>query len=94
MTREELIKEKAYNLGQKYFSDKISVFKNYNAIKVESACMDMAKYMDENPKPDLIDIEKACKSFSEILVKICPELLGYGVCAKDWENDFRKLLKK
>lgn len=39
-------------------------------------------------------INKACKVFQEMLVELCPELLGYGAIAKGWENDFRKQLEE
>lgn len=39
-------------------------------------------------------IDKACKVFQEMLVKLCPELLGYGAIAKGLENDFRKQLEE
>jgi hypothetical protein len=39
-------------------------------------------------------IDKACKVFQEMLVELCPDLLGYGVIAKGWENDFRKQLEE
>lgn len=38
--------------------------------------------------------EKACKVFQEMLVELCPELLGYGAMAVEWENEFRKRLEK
>ena len=38
--------------------------------------------------------EKACKVFQEMLVELCPELLGYGAMAIEWENEFRKRLEK
>ena len=37
---------------------------------------------------------KACKVFQEMLVELCPELLGYGAIAVRWENDFRKQLEE
>jgi hypothetical protein len=38
--------------------------------------------------------DKACKVFGEMLVELCPELLGYGTMAVEWENEFRKRLEK
>jgi hypothetical protein len=38
--------------------------------------------------------DKACKVFAEMLVELCPELLGYGAIAVGWENEFRKRLEK
>lgn len=37
---------------------------------------------------------KACKVFQEMLVELCPELLGYGAIAVRWENYFRKRLEE
>ena len=41
---------------------------------------------------DKTTIDKACKVFQEMLVELCPELLGYGAAAAKWENEFRKRL--
>lgn len=38
--------------------------------------------------------DKACKVFAEMLIELCPELLGYGAAAVEWENEFRKRLEK
>ena len=38
-------------------------------------------------------INKATEVFLEILVELCPELLGYGIAAKGFENEFRKRLE-
>lgn len=38
--------------------------------------------------------EKACKTFTKMLVELCPELLGYGAAAIEWEKDFRKRLEE
>lgn len=40
-------------------------------------------------------INKACEVFAEMLIELCPELLGYGAIAKGWEDEFRdKLVNK
>ena len=40
-------------------------------------------------------INSACEVFAEMLIELCPELLGYGAIAKRWENDFKnKLIEK
>lgn len=40
-------------------------------------------------------INSACKVFAEMLIEICPELLGYGYAAKIWEDEFKnKLIEK
>ena len=42
----------------------------------------------------MISIDKACETFSEMFTTICPEMFGYGIAAKEWENEFRKRLEK
>ena len=37
-------------------------------------------------------INSACEVFAEMLIEVCPELLGYGYAAKIWENEFRDKL--
>lgn len=40
-------------------------------------------------------INIACEVFAEMLIELCPELLGYGAIAKGWEDDFKnKLIEK
>jgi hypothetical protein len=40
-------------------------------------------------------IKSACDAFAEMLIEVCPELLGYGHAAKIWEDEFKsKLLEK
>lgn len=40
-------------------------------------------------------INRACEVFAEMLIELCPELLGYGAISKGWEDDFRdKLVNK
>jgi hypothetical protein len=40
-------------------------------------------------------INKATEVFAEMLIELCPELLGYGAIAKGWEDDFKnKLIEK
>lgn len=29
---------------------------------------------------------KACEVFAEMLIELCPELIGYGAIAKGWEK--------
>lgn len=38
-------------------------------------------------------IDKAAEVFAEMLVELCPELLGFGGAAKEWENEFRERLR-
>lgn len=46
MTREELVKQKAHNLGQEYFPDKNNVWArpNFEAQYVSEACIKMAEW--------------------------------------------------
>ena len=37
-------------------------------------------------------INSACEVFAEMLIELCPELLGYGYAAKKWEDEFKKRL--
>ena len=37
-------------------------------------------------------INKACEVFAEMLIELCPELLGYGAISKGWEDEFRDKL--
>ena len=39
-------------------------------------------------------INKATEVFAEMLIELCPELLGYGAIAKGWEDDFKSKLKE
>ena len=39
-------------------------------------------------------IDKAAEVFSEMLIELCPDLLGFGGIAKKWENEFRKRLEE
>ena len=41
-----------------------------------------------------VSVDKAAGVFAEMLVELCPELLGFGGAAKEWENEFRKRLEE
>lgn len=43
---------------------------------------------------EITTIDKAAEVFAEMLVELCPELLGFGGAAKEWENEFRKRLEE
>lgn len=51
MTREEQISNKAKELGQQYFPDEANVWArgNIEAEYVESACIEMAEWLDQHP---------------------------------------------
>lgn len=46
------------------------------------------------PTKGTTTIEKAAEVFSEMLVELWPDLLGFGGIAKKWENEFRKRLEE
>lgn len=52
MTREELIEQKAKELGQKYFPNEYNVWArpNYEAQYVEFACKEMVEWVDKHPQ--------------------------------------------
>ena len=56
---------------------------------------DKVKDMSE-PKYEIgtVTVDRAAEVFAEMLVELCPELLGFGGAAKEWENEFRKRLKE
>lgn len=84
MTREELIEQKAKELGQKYFPNECNVWArpNYEAHYVESACKEMIEWADRHPQNlwhdahgDILpDIEK------EVIVLCDDDHGGYKVC--------------
>lgn len=39
-------------------------------------------------------VDKAAEVFADMLIELCPELLGFGGAAKEWENEFRKRLEE
>lgn len=43
---------------------------------------------------ETVTVDKAAEVFAEMLVELCPELLGFGGAAKEWENEFRKRLEE
>ena len=43
---------------------------------------------------ETVTVDRAAEVFAEMLVELCPELLGFGGAAKEWENEFRKRLKE
>lgn len=52
------------------------------------------KVEDEPKSSNTVYVDKAAEVFAEMLVELCPELLGFGGAAKEWENEFRKRLEE
>ena len=63
MTREEQIKQKAYEISQKCFPDSQNIWArpNIEAQRVQLACYEMVMWADENPKEGLVSIDKICE---------------------------------
>ena len=59
----------------------------------EDAVKTVIMYKETHPTT-WITVEKAADVFAEMLVELCPELLGFGGAAKEWENEFRKRLEE
>ena len=81
MKREDEIRNKAYELGQKYFSNANNVWAraNIEAQYVSSACTEMAEWMQKKM------IDKACNWL---------EKGGYFVNNTETIDDFRKAMEK
>ena len=55
------------------------------------------KQIEEETKPkpsNTVSVDKAAEVFADMLIELCPELLGFGGAAKEWENEFRKRLEE
>ena len=51
--------------------------------------------IETKPEPiETVTVDKAAEVFAEMLVELCPELLGFGGAAKEWEIEFRKRLEE
>lgn len=59
----------------------------------EDAVKTVIMYKETYPTT-LVTVDKAAEVFAEMLVELCPELLGFGGAAKEWENEFRKRLEE
>ena len=85
MKREDEIRNKAYELGQKYFPDECNIWAraNIEAQYVSSACTEMAEWMQKKM------IEKAC----EWLWEYYPTLERAKSFEDAWEH-FKKALEE
>lgn len=63
MTREEQIKQKAKEIGQKYFPDEHNIWArgNIEAKYAEFAFIEGVGYADKNPKEGLVSLNKVCE---------------------------------
>lgn len=82
MTREEQIKQKADELGQKYFPNANNIWarENIESQYVSCACIEMTKWVDENPKEGLVSLDKVYKYLKNNIHKFGSEQ------DKSWEQ--------
>lgn len=91
MTRDEQIKQKSKEISQRYFPDSQNIWarQNIEALFVQSACCEIAKWVDENPKKGLISIDKVCK-----LLKKHINIHGFEDVKIEWIEQFRKVMEE
>ena len=67
-----------------------------NDIDASEMCEDIIRMPTMTTPNDIREHvkDKACKVFQEMLIELCPELLGYGAMAVYWENEFKKRLEE
>ena len=87
--REDEIRNKAYELGQKYFPNANNVWAraNIEAQYVSSACIEMAEWMQETM------VEKACEILENVTVTYNRRF--FGKCEENaFDSDFIKEFRK
>lgn len=67
-----------------------------NDIDASEMCEDIIRMPTMTTPNDIREHvkDKACKVFQEMLIELCPELLGYGAMVVYWENEFKKRLEE
>lgn len=90
MTREELVKQKAYNLGQDYFPNKNNVLArpNYEAQWVAEACIKMAEWEHKRL------VEKACEWLSNNKDNYIIDIEGETIVDAAIIEDFFKAMEE
>ena len=75
MNREEQIKQKAHEISQMCFPDSQNIWArpNIEAQLVQSACCEMVKWADENPKEGLVSLDEVCEWIEEHMNEFCME---------------------
>lgn len=79
-----------------FCDDKFILVADFNG-KLLKSLPSLIKQIKEETKPkpsNTVSVDKAAEVFAEMLVELCPELLGFGGAAKEWENEFRKRLEE
>ena len=81
---------------REFCDDKFILVADFNG-KLLKSLPSLIKQIKEETKPkpsNTVSVDKAAEVFAEMLVELCPELLGFGGAAKEWENEFRKRLEE
>ena len=104
MTREEEIKKKAKECGQRLFPDDHNIWArpNYEAQAVECACIEIAKWADEHPKKRLVSIDKACewlrRNYTNYMIqdlsKYVEDVCSFDIFSDSLVEDFRKTMEE
>ena len=91
MNREEQIKQKAHEISQMCFPDSQNIWgrQNIEAQLVQSACYEMVRWADENPKEGLITIDKVCKLLKKHII-----IHGFEDVKIEWIEQFRKVMEE
>ena len=96
MTRIEKIKQRAEDVGQKYFPNEHNIWArgNIEAKYAEYAFIEGVKWSDENPQKGLVSIDKACEWLTQHINDYINE---YNPHRKDIDclfEDFRKAMEE
>lgn len=79
-----------------FCDDKFILVANFKG-KLLKSLPSLIKQIKEETKPkssNTVSVDKAAEVFADMLIELCPELLGFGGAAKEWENEFRKRLEE
>ena len=98
MTQEEIVKYTDHLLGEFYNDCQKQFNKDNRQVDIVLSNGDFSTLQNlmceaiTNNQNQMI--YKECKLFQQMIIELCPELLGYGAIAKGWETDFRKQLEE
>lgn len=79
-----------------FCDDKFILVADFNG-KLLNSLPSLIKQIKEETKlepSNTVSVDKAAEVFADMLIELCPELLGFGGAAKEWENEFRKRLEE
>lgn len=102
MNREEQIKQKAHEISQMCFPDSQNIWarQNIEAQLVQSACCEMVRWADENPKEGLVSLDRACEYLDSVLYEVVSGISGLpdvmsieNTTMEDFIKKFRKAME-